>query len=114
SIKRLLVMTLAEALPLLAERIAGLSHQEFKLLLSHLRPRPQSEPSHGLTPDEVEAIAAAGVLLLPHTRFATALKRAIVRRLAEWRPDLSMKVLTLSLRQFTSLCAQINGRARGD
>jgi len=113
-IQRLLVMTLADLLPPLAERIAGLSRKEFRLLLDHLRPLPQPALSHGLTPEHVEVIAEASGPLLPHTRYAHLLQRALARRLADSRPYLALKVVCLTSRQFKLLCEEINGRVRGD
>ena len=113
-IKRLLVMSLTDSLPQLAGRIASLNRKEFRLLLDHLRPLPQPAPSHGLTPEHVEIIAGASSPLPPHTRYAHLLQCALARLLAERRPDLAMKVASLSFRQFKLLCEEINGRVRGD
>jgi hypothetical protein len=110
-IKRLLIASLTDALPELATRISRLSQDELKLLLGELRERPAAEKPHGLTPDEVELIAQTGVLLSSCSRFIHLLKRALVRRLAEWHPELAMKVDRMSLRQFESLCEAARDRS---
>jgi hypothetical protein len=112
-VKRLLVASLAEALPALAGRIARLSRDELRLLLDHLREGHGAGPTHGLSPEEVTALAEAGVPLLPQARFAHLLKRALVRRLTGGRPALAAKVQRLGPRQFQSLCEQIRQQAGG-
>ncbi len=112
-LKRLLVASLAEPLPRLAERVAALSPQQFHILIARLS-EPTAEQSHGLTEAEVELVAEAGGVLIAHTRFAHVLKRSLVRRLVEWHPTLAVKVGRLSAAQFGLLCQEANERARGD
>jgi hypothetical protein len=113
-VKRLLISSLAEPLPRLAERIARLSPDQLRLLMTHLhQPKAAARP-HGLSDAEVELVVEAGALLMGQARFAHQLKRTLVRRLAEWQPTLAAKVERLSLQQFGLLCQQANDRARGD
>ncbi len=113
-LKRLLVASLANSDPRLAERIARLSPEQLSVLITHLhKPTPAEQP-HGLTEAEVELVAEAGGLLIGHTRFTHVLKRTLVRRLVEWHPTLAAKVERLAAQQFGLLCQEANERARGD
>jgi hypothetical protein len=113
-LKRILVASLAESLPHLAERIARLNSDQFRLLLTHLQDRPSVKRSHGLTAAEVELVAEVAGPWLAHARFAHLLKRSLVRRLAEWHPDLAMKVDQLSLARFSQLAQQVSERTQGN
>jgi hypothetical protein len=113
-VKQMLVASLADPLPPLADRIARLDHNQFHLLLIHLQGRAPVERPHGLTAGEVELAVEAGGPWLAQARFAHMLKRAIVQRLAERHTDLAAKVERLSLAQFAQLSQQVRERARGN
>ena len=113
-VKRVLVASLANPLPHLADRIARLSPDQLRLLLNRLHERTPVERPHGLTEAEVALVVEAGGPWLAQARFAHMLKRAIVRRLAEQHTDLAMKVERLSLAQFAQLSQQVRESPQGN
>lgn len=112
--KQVLVASLADPLPHLADRIARLSPDQLRLLFNHLQEPAPVERPHGLTAAEVELVVEAGGPWLAQARFAHMLKRAIVRRLAEQHTELAMKVELLSLAQFAQLSQQVRERPQGN
>jgi hypothetical protein len=113
-VKRLLVASLSDTLPHLAERIARLNPDQLRLLLTHLHGRSPVKSAHGLTADEVELLTEAAGPLFAHARFAHLLKRSVVRQLSVCHPDLALKVDRLSLAQFTHLVEEVTERSRGN
>jgi hypothetical protein len=112
--KRLLLASLADCFPELAQRVAGLGRTKVQLLYQHLRRSPQAERGHGLTDEEVKRFARAGLPLLTQARFVHLLKRALVHRLRGECPSLAAKLERLSLGQFGVLCQEVNQRAVGE
>jgi hypothetical protein len=110
--RRLLLGALSGTAPAVAARVAGLGRQRLQLLYDHLRRRPPAVRPHGLTAEEVRAVAEVRVPLLSQARFIHLLKRAVVRCVAEGRRELAQKLERLSLRQFGALCEEVNERAR--
>jgi hypothetical protein len=110
--RRLLLGELTGTAPAVAARVAGLGRQRLQLLYGHLRRRASALRPHGLTAEEVRAVAEVGIPLLSQARFIHLLKRAMVRRLGEGQRDLAGKLDRLSLRQFAVLCDEVNERAR--
>ena len=110
--RRLLLGALSGTAPAVAARVAGLGRQRLQLLYNHLRRRAPALRPHGLTAEEVRAVAEIRIPLLSQARFIHLLKRAVVRRLAEGRRDLAQKLERLNLRQFGALCEELSERAR--
>ncbi len=109
--KRRLLAALADTYPALGNLLARLPRDRVQLLYDHLRRQPPADRPHGLTAEEVAAVAGAGMVLLSQARFARLLKRTLASRFREECPDLATKLERLSLRQFEGLCEQVHGRA---
>jgi hypothetical protein len=110
--RRLLLGALSGTAPEVAARVACLCRQRLQLLYNHLRRPPPALRPHGLTAEEVRAVAEVRIPLLSQARFIHLLKRALVRRLEERQRELAQKLQRLSLRQFGALCEEVNERAR--
>jgi hypothetical protein len=110
--RRLLIASLADTLPELARRVAGLRRQQIQLLYRHLQDRPRAERRHDLAPEEVGLVADAAGPLLFRARFARHLKRALVEHFGAVSPALATKLERLSLYRFEALCEQVQERVR--
>ncbi len=109
--RRLLLASLADRDPELAREVARLGSERFQLLYQHFRRRPQAKAGHGLTTEELEAVALAGGGLFSQARFARHLKGALVVVLRESNPVLAAKLEGLSVRRFEGLCEEMKRRA---
>jgi hypothetical protein len=107
TLRRLLVHSLADMLPELARRIAGLRGRELRLLHGHLREQQRPEGQHGLSAEELVVFVQAGGPLLLNARFVHPLKRALAQHFREGYPELATKLDRLSHRQFEVLCEQV-------
>ena len=106
--KRALVAGLDGAEPALAERVARLRGRRLTVLYHHFRtpvPFAAGPAPHGLTADEVEAVAAVATGPF-HVRFARPLRGVLVEFFSELWPDPAGKLRQMSGSQFEVLYHQ--------
>jgi hypothetical protein len=112
--RRLLVGFLAEGLPELANRIRGLRKAEMQILYQHLRTEGMDGVRRSFTPEEVQTLADACVVLSSSMRFTRPLRRILVRSFRHDWPRLSRKVARLSGTQFDRLYEQMREHRLGN
>jgi hypothetical protein len=105
--RRLLVGFLTEGLPELANRLRGLRKAEMQALYQHLRAEGKDCVRRTFTPEEVQTLADACVVLASSTRFTRPLRRILVRSFRRDWPRLARKVGRLSGTQFDRLYEQM-------
>jgi hypothetical protein len=112
-VKRALVKVLTTTNKPLADRLARFTWSQYHILCEHLRGLCQTPVQVYLDPLEVKTLIDTFGPLLFNVRFASPLKRILVRRLMEASPELAEKLHGLSPEQFTELCHQVVGLLRG-
>jgi hypothetical protein len=115
--RRLLVTSLAEAHPSLAERIAALNGHQLRTLHDHFRGlaaagRPKGG-RHGLSAQELTTVAEACESYLHPVRVLRYFRDALVGHLRDLFPGLARKLARLSERQFARLYEQVTRRSNG-
>jgi hypothetical protein len=115
--KRLLVTSLAEAHPSLAERVAELSGQQLRILHHHFRGSATADAPAGarqaFSPEELTTVAEACASVLHPVRFLRHFRDALVGHLRDFCPGLARKLARLSERQFARLYEQVTRRSNG-
>jgi hypothetical protein len=115
--KRLLVRSLAEAHPSLAERVAELSGQKLRVLHDHFKGRATADAAagarHAFSPEELTTVAEACESYLHPVRVLRYFRGALVGHLRDFFPALARKLARLSKRQFARLYQQVTRRRDG-
>jgi hypothetical protein len=116
-LKRVLVVSLSDKRPNLAERIAGLGACQVRLIYDHLLERRRDKAGDGRQPtliaEELAAVAEACQSFPFAARFMRCFKGALLRALQEGFPDLASKLSLLSDSEFERLCEFVKGRREG-
>jgi hypothetical protein len=109
--KRLLLATLSEAHPALAERIAELDGHRLAILYDHFAARAAARrseaPEHGLGPKELHVLREACRCYPGTVRFLRPFRANLVNVLRPVFPALAKKVARLSDEQFRRLHRQL-------
>ena len=115
--KRLLVTSLAEAHPSLAERVAELSGQKLRILHDHFKGRATADAPagarHAFSAEELATVAEACESFLHPVRVLGYFRGALVGHLRDFFPGLARKLARLSKRQFARLYEQVTRRRDG-
>jgi hypothetical protein len=114
--KQLLLYSLADTHPALAERVAALGGHQLGILLDHFRrrhPAGTGGERHAFSGEELRVLAEACESFHGPARFVRYLQAALAEHLCDWFPDLARKVARLSERQFERLYEQVAGRGNG-
>jgi hypothetical protein len=115
--KRLLVTSLAEAHPSLAERVAELRGQKLRILHDHFRGRATADTpagaGHAFSAEELTTVAEACESFLHPVRFLRHFRVALAGHLRDSFPGLACKLAGLSERQFERLYEHVTRRRGG-
>jgi hypothetical protein len=114
---RLLVTSLAEAHPALAERVAGMSAQKLRILHDHFRGRATADAPadarNAFSRKELNTVAEACESFMRPVRVLRYFRRALVGHLSDFFPNLARKLARLSERQFARLYEHVTRRRDG-
>jgi hypothetical protein len=115
--RRVLIVSLTDNWPNLAERIAGLGEDGVRIIYDHLlerrRGKAKADRKPTLIPEELAAVAEACQSFPLAARFMRYFKAALVRALQEGFPGLASKLSRLSDREFERLYEFVKGRRKG-
>jgi hypothetical protein len=115
--KRVLVGSLSDKRPNLAERIAGLGEDGVRVIYDHLLERRRGKAAADRQPEliaeELAAVAEACQSFPLAARFMRYFKGALVRALQEGFPDLASKLSRLSGSEFERLYEFVKARRKG-
>jgi hypothetical protein len=116
-LKRVLVISLSNKRPKLAERIAGLDEGHLHILYDHLLGQRWAEGEEsgqpGLTAEELEAFAEACQSYQFPTRLLHSFRDSLVHVLRDFFPGLAGKLSRMSDIEFEWLYQQVTGRRKG-
>ena len=112
--RRILVVALTDDWPQLAGRVRELRKAQMQVLYQHLRAAGNGGARRSFTPEEVQSLADACVVLSPSARFTRPIRRILVRSFRREAPRLSRKLARLSGAQFDRLYEQMQERRLGN
>jgi hypothetical protein len=114
--RRSLIAALGEALSPLAQKVAGFTRAEFRVLYDHFRARDE-DPLRGkvsaLSHEEWVAFSEACVTYPLPVRFVRPFRHMLVDLFRDVSPELSRKLDRLSARQFEQLYGEATEHKRG-